>query len=550
MNNYSLFSRRNQSDKRPLSIENNGNYGEFDPVIKKNKKISKLWNLVDNCTVKQNDLLISHIPSFKIFQMMQEIVFQVDTKGYFIYVNNYFLSLFHYTEEDLLGHHILDYAHPDDIPAVQERFPLLLQGELVHQIVGRYRMKNGNYIHLSGNIVPILNQFGKVESMFGILQNISKQKELEQQLRETQKRFHAITNQNFMGINITQDGLTRYQNAGTTQITGYSPEDRAKWGKDENLSMIHPEDQARIIDQFNLDQNNTNSDPMKCSSYRIITKSGEVKSVDDYSKLISFNGRDAWLSMLLDISEKRHLQEEYFKNQKIESVGILAGGIAHDFNNLLTSILGNISLAKIEVGDQHHPLTEILGEAEKAANQAAQLTKQLLAFSKGGAPVKESTAIVPVIQDTTQFVLRGSNLQPRFEIASDIPMIYADSGQISQVIQNLVLNAKQAMPTGGKITISIEKILGIKWKSKIGIDTDRKYVEIIVADEGAGISPDHLSKIFDPYFTTKKSGSGLGLAISDSIVKKHSGIMWVESKLGHGAKFYLLLPAINGVSNL
>lgn len=394
------------------------------------------------------------------------------------------------------------------------------------------------------------NNLSKVENTVVIARDITKQQELELKRCETQKLFQAITNQDFIGIIITQDGLTRYQNAATTKITGFSSEDRVQWGKDENLLMIYPADRERIIEQFKYDQNDLDTDSLKIISYRIVTKSGDVKCVDDYSKRIQFNGKKAWLTMMLDTTEKHHLQEDYFKNQKIESVGIFAGGIAHDFNNILTSILGNISLAKFELEHkEHHPITEILEEAEKAAIRATQLTKQLLTFSKNGIPVKKSTAIVPMIKETVQFVLRGSNIQLYYKIAPDMPMVYADSGQISQVIQNLVLNAKQAMPSGGKIIISINSIFGIKWKTKAGIDPARKYVEIIVEDEGPGISLENLSKIFDPYFTTKKSGSGLGLAISYSIVKKHSGMMWVESKLEEGTKIYVVIPVINGTSN-
>ena len=499
--------------------------------------------------MNQNNPLISDLPCASAFYLIQENVIQLDSEGHFIYVNNYFLNLLHYAEEDIIGHFILDIVHPDDISAIEAKIPRLFQGEPVSELVGRYRTNAGDYIWVSGNMVPVVNPAGEVESIFGIVRDISKQKELEQQLRETQKRFHAITNQNFMGINITQKGLTKYQNDATTQITGYSIEDRARWGKDENLAMIHPSERERVIEQFKLDQNDPDSDAMKNASYRIITKSGDVKCVDDYSKRIKYNGEEAWITMMLDTTEKHHLHEDYLKHQKIESIGILAGGIAHDFNNLLTSILGNISLAKLEIGNNSLPqLLEIIEETEKAALRAAQLTKQLLTFSKGGAPVKESTAITPLVQDTVNFVLRGSNLQPNFEISPDIPNVYADPGQISQVIQNIVLNAKQAMSSGGKLTIQIAGILGAKWKTKVGVDPERKYVEIIVADEGPGISAENLSKIFDPYFTTKKSGSGLGLAISYSIVKKHSGLMWVESKVGHGTSMFVLIPAVKGTS--
>lgn len=241
-----------------------------------------------------------------------------------------------------------------------------------------------------------------------------------------------------------------------------------------------------------------------------------------------------------DITEKQQMEHERLKAQKLESIGLLAGGIAHDFNNLLMAIMGNISLAKIEAeGDEK--LVDRLTAAERACLQSKNLTHQLLTFSKGGAPIKKTTSMVGIIKDTAEFALRGSNVRCQFLIADSLWQVEADEGQISQVIQNLIINAMQAMPDGGTITVSAENI-SLETNTTLPLPAGR-YVKVVVKDHGVGIPMENLSKIFDPYFTTKKKGSGLGLAAAYSIVKKHEGFISVESEVGVGSTFTIYLPA-------
>lgn len=241
-----------------------------------------------------------------------------------------------------------------------------------------------------------------------------------------------------------------------------------------------------------------------------------------------------------DITEKQQMEYERLKAQKLESIGLLAGGIAHDFNNLLMAIMGNISLAKIEAeGDEK--LVDRLTAAERACLQSKNLTHQLLTFSKGGAPIKKTTSMVGLIKDTAEFALRGSNVRCQFVIADSLWHVEADEGQISQVIQNLIINAMQAMPDGGTITVSAENV-HLEPNTTLPLPGGR-YVKVVVKDHGVGIPPENITKIFDPYFTTKKKGSGLGLAAAYSIVKKHDGFISVESEVGVGSTFTVYLPA-------
>ncbi len=241
-----------------------------------------------------------------------------------------------------------------------------------------------------------------------------------------------------------------------------------------------------------------------------------------------------------EISGRERMEEELLKAQKLESIGILAGGIAHDFNNLLASILGNVSLAMLDL-EPDHPSFRELAAAEKASLRAQDLTQQLLTFSKGGAPIKRVTDIGELIREASGFALRGSRIRCDIVLAADLQLVDVDEGQISQVIHNLVLNADHAMPSGGTVTIRSENVL-IGEQNGLPLAAG-DYVRISVEDKGVGISKDHIGKIFDPYFTTKQKGSGLGLAMTYSIIRKHGGHVAVESTLGMGTIFHVYLPA-------
>jgi len=248
----------------------------------------------------------------------------------------------------------------------------------------------------------------------------------------------------------------------------------------------------------------------------------------------------ALMGSTFDITERKKAEEELQKTSKIESLGILAGGIAHDFNNLLTVIMGGITLAKDDRIIHKHR-SKILTEAEGAAVKAKELTQQLLTFSRGGVPVKKVTSIPDLLRDTTDFILRGSSVKCKYRIAGDLMNAEIDEGQISQVIQNLALNAVQASPESGIINISAENTR-ISEGSTIPLEPGQ-YIRIAIRDHGQGIPHEHLDKIFDPYFTTKIKGHGLGLSVCYSIIKNHDGHISVRSKINSGTTFRIFLPA-------
>ncbi len=243
-----------------------------------------------------------------------------------------------------------------------------------------------------------------------------------------------------------------------------------------------------------------------------------------------------------DITERKRLERESLRVDKLESLAVLAGGIAHDFNNFLAAILGNLSVARMEASSSAS-LTEILADAEQAALRAKNLTLQLLTFSKGGEPIKKRLSLAELVRTAASFALRGSGVACDYALGVDLWPVEVDEGQMSQVIHNLVLNAAQAMSGGGTIRLSAENVVPAGAVPK---GLGRRHVRLCVTDHGVGIPPDQRQKIFDPYFSTKVAGNGLGLASAYSIVTRHGGCIDVESEPGKGSTFTIQLPAAEG----
>ena len=257
-----------------------------------------------------------------------------------------------------------------------------------------------------------------------------------------------------------------------------------------------------------------------------------------------WNGKPARLLMLRDITERKRAEEEMLKTEKLESLELVAGGIAHDFNNLLTGTIANISLAKMHAtkgGIQY----ESLRNAEKAANGAKHLTQQLLTFTKGGDPVKRPASLSLLLKDCIALAFSGSSIRNEVSIPDDLWPAEIDQQQMGQVFQNLLINSLQAMPDGGTLTICAENLFpgqekpGHRLRLKEG-----RYLKISIKDTGCGIPPEHVTKVFDPYFTTKPKGSGIGLATAYSVIKKHGGAIDVESEVEVGTSVFVYLPAL------
>ncbi|MDP9099631.1 MAG: response regulator [Verrucomicrobiota bacterium] len=247
-----------------------------------------------------------------------------------------------------------------------------------------------------------------------------------------------------------------------------------------------------------------------------------------------------------DISERKKSETERLTTSKLESLGTLAGGIAHDLNNILTVISGNIGLAQIEAPVDSGSLLGFLSKAGQAAQHAAHLSSQLLTFSKGGAPLKKVVSMGELLEHSAEFSLYGSNLRADFDIAVDLWKAEVDAGQIEQVVNALMLNAREAMPHGGTVRVRARNVV---FEENTGAPLPSgRYVKVTISDRGPGIPEELHTKIFDPYFTTKPTGTGLGLAISFSVVRKHGGLLVLENSSAEGAVFAFYLRASEGAA--
>jgi PAS domain S-box-containing protein len=323
-------------------------------------------------------------------------------------------------------------------------------------------------------------------------------------------------------------------------ITGYSPVEWTNFDFWKNL--IIPEDRDWAPNFWTTETAKGLDHEFE---YRIKTADDRIVWIRDIVTVIKEDDKPVKLrGFMFDVTERKNMEEEIRKGKNLESLGILAGGIAHDFNNLLTSILGNISLA-LSFTKPEDKISERLMIAENASLRAKDLTRQLLTFSRGGTPVKKVALITDIIKDASSFALSGSNIKCDYSFPEDLRPVEIDEGQIRQVIHNLVINARDAMPQGGTISISGRN-------SKVTVNnnlslTEGNYVQISITDEGVGIPDNNISKVFDPYFTTKEmgvqKGMGLGLAICHSIIRSHDGTIVVESEVGKGTTFHFYLPA-------
>ncbi|MCP4338171.1 MAG: PAS domain S-box protein [Desulfobulbaceae bacterium] len=281
-----------------------------------------------------------------------------------------------------------------------------------------------------------------------------------------------------------------------------------------------------------------------------LKKVRHLASEDVYENITIYplhaSGMEGAVIRIDDITERVRLEETMIHSDKMNSIGVLAGGIAHDFNNLLVGILGNLNLASVLI-EEDHKAYSLIKKAEKASLRTQDLTSQLLTFSKGGDPVRKSAALESVLTESSMFVLTGSNITCDFSIPPDLWRVDIDAGQISQVVQNLIINAKQATAGGGFIEVTCINI-NRKRDHLPQILKGNKYVQVTISDTGHGVPEEHLGKIFDPYFSTKKEGSGLGLAVCHSIIAKHEGLITAKSKVGKGTSFSFYLPVAEDAS--
>ncbi|MBN1356221.1 PAS domain S-box protein [bacterium] len=388
---------------------------------------------------------------------------------------------------------------------------------------------------LMNSIYPVYDDDGEVISVAIYSTNITSQIEKQRALEESEEKYRNVIENSNDGICIIHNREIRFINSRMQDMLEYSLHDVI--GRDFT-GFFPPEERPRVERYY---REYFHWGRIKFQFESILShRNGSRIEVEVNVMPLTLQNQEMTLAFVRDITERKQYQAEIMKSQKLESLGILAGGIAHDFNNILTAIQGYVSVLKRRPVDDDSSAA-VLETIERVACQAGDLTQQLLIFARGGAPVRRTESIGNLVVDLTEFSLRGSNVKAEFDIRGDLWPVDIDKAQFNQVINNLVINAVQAMPEGGRIQVTAEnRLIG---PGEIPVLNPGKYIQIQFVDSGHGIPGDIQSKVFDPFFTTKQSGSGLGLTIVYSIIRKHGGHVMLQSDPGEGAAVIMFLPA-------
>ncbi|MBN2160824.1 MAG: PAS domain S-box protein [Spirochaetes bacterium] len=566
--------------------------GSYENMLdKKKRKFRGTLGVIRPAAVKE-DSTESMERSVQYYRTLVEnasdVVSLMATDGTILFASPSVMRLLGYDPAEFAGTGIWDYIHPDDARIAEEQITGASAIDPEFEFDCRVRDAEGAWRVMLSNGRMVFDGSGESLCMMMKSRDITAQRESEASLQrafeymehrvldrtadlvrvnnrlkaeienrkkeeakfsESDSKYRNLVNSiDDIVFNIDSDGVILYVNQSVEKVAGHDP--REIIGHNI-LAHVHPDDADGMADAFEKAALRAGAEPaadggsIDCHECRMMRKDGSTVWIEmRFRPVMDAEGAvQGYRGIAVDITRRKKSEEELLRASKIETMGILAGGLAHDFNNLLTSILGCIALVKRGLEDEPGNEEKIhsLGCAESASRAARDLALQLLEFAKGGAPVIKSTSIRSLLMDTASFVLNGSPVRCVFSVPEKLCDAAIDRGQISQVIHNIVLNARQSMPSGGTISIAAEEVQ-VRPESEVPLRPG-KYIMISIVDSGKGIPSDIMQNIFDPYFTTKESGTGLGLSISYTIIKKHGGYIAVKSEEGVGSIFTIYVPA-------
>lgn len=475
----------------------------------------------------------------RTFNSVQDSIFILDKENRILRINRSASKLIGHSPEKALGQPCYKFIHgTESPPSVCPHHQTLVTGKPARVELEEPFLKG--YFEIT--TTPVFDEAGQTVGTVHVTRDITEKKRVEEALRVSEEKYRSLVDHAIDAIYIAQDGMVKFPNPSTLALTGYSEEDYATI---PFVNFIHPEDRDMVVQRHN--QRLWGEEVPSPYSFRLINKAGEERWVHLNAVLTEWEKRPAILCFMRDVTSHRKLEAQYQQAQKMEAVGTLAGGIAHDFNNLLQSVLGYTEILLMDDQVRQHASKD-LEEIKRAAKRGAELTHQLLTFSR-----KVQSKLRPV--DLNQEVVQVQKILQRtvpkmieveLSLKGDLRPINADPAQVEQVLMNLAVNARDAMPEGGRLTIKTDNVIlddafcRTHLESKPG-----EYVELTVSDTGHGMDGETLKNIFDPFFTTKGvgKGTGLGLAMVYGIVKNHDGNILCESKLNQGTTFKIYFPA-------
>jgi PAS domain S-box-containing protein len=457
------------------------------------------------------------------------------------------LAVTGYSPEEFVASSMLwiNMVFEDDRALVLKHVSGILSGKDTAPFEHRIVRKDGAVRWVRNTPVCQFDTSGKLLAYDGLIEDVTERRQSEETLQKSEQKYRIIADftydwEEWLG----PDKHYIFVSPSCQRVTGYRQED---FITDPSLvtAIAHPADRALVADHYRKFENSP-AEPQQLD-FRIITRTGDERWISHRCQPV-FSEDGDWLGRRAsnhDISRRRKLTEELLKAREMEAVGILAGGIAHDFNNLITAILGNISIAKMNIKPEDK-IYSLLTKAEESSLRTRDLTRQLIVFSRRGAPVKKELSVGEMLRKIALTERNGNGIRFKYIIPESLWPIEADEGQLSLAVRSLIINAREAIGENGLITISSDN-LTVMDRDKLEIPPG-DYVGISVRDTGVGIPAENITRIFDPYFTTKDAGPqkgiGLGLAIAYSIVTNHDGIITAESESGEGTTMHVFLPAV------
>ncbi|MBN1293681.1 MAG: PAS domain S-box protein [Candidatus Latescibacteria bacterium] len=432
--------------------------------------------------------------------------------------------------------------HLDGKPFSPNELPLpkaIIDGKPCEDVTAMIKRDDGSERIIKINAAPVKNENGEIISAVAVFSDVTENKKAEDMLRRTQFAIEHLSDAVFWS---EKDGSFSYVNEMACKMLGYSKNEFYKL----HITDIDPHTKNMDLRKYWEEIKLRRKDIIEAL---YLTKKGESIPVELSVNYFEYGEIDYLCVYARDISERKNLEDQYLQSQKMETVGRLAGGVAHDFNNLLTVITGNAELAMMGLSTQD-PLYKDINEIKITADRAARLTRQLLAFSRRQITNPEVVNPNDVLMNMDKMLRRliGENIEYVTLPHENLWWVYIDRGQIEQILTNLVVNARDAMPEGGKLTIQTANItLENKQSKNAPSNLSGNYVLIDVMDTGTGIESENLSKVFEPFFTTKEKGEGTGLGLSTcyGIIKQNNGEILIDSEPGKGTTVKIYLPKSN-----
>lgn len=500
----------------------------------------------------EQEILTSRLRLAEAMELAQIVYWEADPlTNEFIFNDSFYASLATTAEaEGGYRMKVVDYwnnfIHPDDLQSVY-RIKEKIDNSIDQSSQWEHRIlrRDGKIRHILNITRYIRDKDGRIIRIMGTNQDITERIEMEKALQESESKYRSLVENPLVGFFIGQDRLIRFANKRFYEMIGYTPDECLN--NVDYFQMVYADDRPIVKEMY---QNFRRNPESMREELRLVHKDGRIISLRIFVSPIMYQGNLAAAIMLIDQTQEKILEVQLRQSQKMEAIGALAGGIAHDFNNILTALTGYASLLKMEVERGGRPQISYLDAILSSTMKASNLTQSLLAFARQQAVTLKPVNINEVINNIKKMLMRllTEDIELQTNLCPEETIVMADESQLDQILINMAVNARDAMPEGGVITVETKAIELDAFNAGLhGLEAAGRYVVVSVTDTGIGMDSSVRERIFEPFFTTKDigKGTGLGLVTVYGIVKKHGGNITVDSEKGMGTVFHVYLPAIN-----